>query len=730
MQPDYPDKQCYNNADQACYLGRLPIEEIILSDKLKKYYKELTVFVAFLILTAILTYPLILHFSSSVYGYPWPGDQTGTIWHFWWLKYALQHNLSPYFTPLLAAPFGASLPVQYLLWNYTVIALSFLFNEVFVYNLLIFISFPLTAFAMYLLAYYITKNRVASFVAGLIFAFLPYHIMRAQGHLTLAHMQWMPLYVLSLLMLDREKTYRNGVFCGLAFALVVLGDLYYGFFMFIFTALFFGFKGIHWLIVSRKLKIDLGTIAVYLLTAGLAGVIILGFNLSLFKRSGDASVQQRVHPLSELIVYSARPLEYLVPPISNPLFRKYTEPFINANVHGSNVGEQTLFLGYGPILLALAGIAYTWRKRKTAANGKQQQLTVGFFSFAALAALIFSAPPYANVGPIKLYFPSYFLYGFLPMFRCYSRWGVVVAMCITVLAAVGLDYLLKSLSSSRTKGLLVSAIILVLSIEFAFSPQIMYLGSPLPVYEWMKKQKGDFIIAEYPLVVSENVINYDYMFSQRIHRKRIVNGSSAYTLAEEWRINLRDISDRRVPGLLSYLKVKYIIFHPDKYAGEGREVPQMSRSGLKLARTFGETRVYEVTAKPAELIVTPAGNFDKLENWDDKDWRWMSNDGKVSVTNRSTKRMRTTLSFKAISFQEPRMLNVEINGRIVERIRVPSSRAKVYKINNIVLLPGKSKIELKADPDAVAIDSVLHNYDMRKVSVAFDWLELTQEKGR
>ncbi len=297
-------------------------------------------------------------------------------------------------------------------------------------------------------------------------------------------------------------------------------------------------------------------------------------------------------------------------------------------------------------------------------------------------------------------------------------------MCVAVLAGVGLDYLLKHISGNKIKILLISILVVILGLEFAFIPQLTGLKPPAPVYTWLAKQKGDFIVAEYPLVMSEDDINYDYMFNQRIHSKRLVNGASPYSKAEEWRILLSDISDPGVPALLSYLKVKYVIFHPDKYRVKKEKIPNVAESGLKPVETFNNIRVYEVTAEPAKLVAVPEKNFDKLEKWGDEYWRWMSNDGKLSVTNSSAGKIYATLQFKAKSFAKTRMLKVIANGEVVGNLKIPWSSSRVFEVKNIELEPGKSQLILHSSPDAQVIDSIYHNYDMRKVSITFDWLKV------
>src|SRR5688500_4139219 len=59
---------------------------------------------AFLALTMVLTYPLVLHFGTLL-----PGDYSDgwqNYWNYWWLSRAVRAGENPYWTPLLYAPYG------------------------------------------------------------------------------------------------------------------------------------------------------------------------------------------------------------------------------------------------------------------------------------------------------------------------------------------------------------------------------------------------------------------------------------------------------------------------------------------------------------------------------------------------------------------------------------------------------------------------------------------------
>ena len=66
-----------------------------------------------------------------------------------------------------------------------------------------------------------------------------------------------------------------------------------------------------------------------------------------------------------------------------------------------------------------------------------QAFYVKLFLFITFVGILFSMPPYWNFGIFKIYFPSFFMYKILPMFRAYARFGILVMLSISVLAGIG-----------------------------------------------------------------------------------------------------------------------------------------------------------------------------------------------------------------------------------------------------------------------------------------------------
>jgi hypothetical protein len=178
--------------------------------------------------------------------------------------------------------------------------------------------------------------------------------------------------------------------------------------------------------------------------------------------------------------------------------------------------------------------------------------------------MIFSAPPYATVPLHKIYFPSHFLYRFFPMFRSYARFGVLVLLCFSILAAFGFKLLLEKANSCRWRVILTIFAFCLLSFEFLDIPPFHNVDvNTLPVYEWLAKQPGDFAILVYP----EDNSNFD-LLAQRVHRKRFLNPKGR--TSPEIRSLYGNISNLTTPETIEKLRrwgVRYIVVRRDSSLG-------------------------------------------------------------------------------------------------------------------------------------------------------------------
>ncbi len=200
-----------------------------MSQRMGSAQTRFWVLVLFVILSLLMTYPLVLHLRTAVPGPPW--DNFVWLYDLWWFRHSIVDlGQWPTYNPGIFYPYGYDLRLsETMLANKVLIApILFWGDEVLAYNVLLLLGFILTGYATYLLLAYLTGNPYAAVVGGAIFAFCPYrmHAMAA-GWLPLLSTQWIPLTFLYLERTLRERKARYALAAGLFRALNILSSWYY-----------------------------------------------------------------------------------------------------------------------------------------------------------------------------------------------------------------------------------------------------------------------------------------------------------------------------------------------------------------------------------------------------------------------------------------------------------------------------------------------------------------------
>ena len=565
---------------------------------------------SYLLTSVLLTWPLIFRLNSILFGDY--GDTRGGVWSIWAKS---SGALDGTVNKLIAAPFGV--PSEYgfsqPITDWTMLVLSKFSNEIAAYNLYVFLSFPLTAFGTYFFLIRIIKSRSAAFFGGLMFGFSPAAVMQAVGgHAPYAFNVFVPLFLLSLFNNREKRTLRSAFLVAMTFSLVALTSLYFGYFA-IYIAIFF----VVFDLFSSKKNTKWVTAQNYLYGAVIALLLIVPFQYKaiyqqLTMNTDTLEKMGRIRDLGQLTVYSSRFLEYFKPSIIHPVLGKYIEDSARESLHGSNLFEQTLYLGITPVVVFFAGLLLFWRKRF---DGLLRVYFL-FFGLAASFMYYMSLPPMVSIGNVKLPTLSKFAYTITPMFRVYSRFGILVNFFLACAVAVVLAHLFISMKRWRYSMLL--AFLLPLLVFEYWSTPVSYSKSvinPPAVYQWIAEDPGDFIIAEYPMMPADEASFYSYMFWQRVHKKRLVNGAAPNN-TEAWAFyeKVRDLSNPETPKLLRAAGVKYVLVHNQSYKtgpipaalkryypyeisamtynnGTAPEIP----FSLSLVQVFGKVGIYTIS---------------------------------------------------------------------------------------------------------------------------------------
>ena len=210
--------------------------------------------------------------------------------------------------------------------------------------------------------------------------------------------------------------------------------------------------------------------------------------------------------------FTARPWHYLIPDINNPILgnlavkmhykiwesRPYylTEPFFPK--------EHTLFLGYTLMGLSLYTIYLSFLKNKLGTKTKNPfsadlLFFTRFFLATGIVSFVFSLPPYVAFNEFRIYFPSHFIYNFMPQFRTYARFGIFVFISNAVLATIALNHIYYKLKPTLKRNLFIVGFCTLIFIEFTnFPPYPSITTTPTKPYQWILSKQDSFGYLEIP----------------------------------------------------------------------------------------------------------------------------------------------------------------------------------------------------------------------------------------
>lgn len=682
-----------------------------------KIFRIILALLFFFVLSVIYTWPLILHFNEAIFGIwgnrnRYGGDMFSSIYSYWLIKYLIQNHLSIFKNPLTIFPFGASgsyayglRPIGEVLVGYVMTILS---NEKVTYNFMIFSSFILSGIVVFLIVWKLTKNYWASLISGFVFSFSPYHLYVSCGWAELCQIYLFPLYFFCLLKANETKKLIWGIISGLLFAYICLYVLYYGYFAGVATGIFVIFKlvwdykrnkKIDW-VVAKNLGIGF-SFALIIVFAGFSKMppwdMLGGNNLAKYK-------------LDDIVLRSARPLDYILPSIDHPIFGNFSRDLLDNHFKFThNVFD--ISLGWLTLGLAIFGsIAFLKKKIQ-----KDQffNFSVTFFIVIAVALFILSMPPFFNFLGLKIPLPSQLIFYLTPMFKSVSRYGVIVMCSVSILAGISLDYISRKFSVTKKALLYFFVFIIVL---FEFQNKSMYVATSYyevpSVYQWLSIQPEKFAIAEYPAMLDFDYRNMYYKYFQRLHQKPMMNGAQADSKDDLLRISLFDITSLGTQKILKGLGIKYLVIH-DQFYNEYYQLntsllhmkPPLEIKGLKLIKTFENERFYEIESAPQKIAIATGGDFyqgeqDKKENIV---WHWFVNGAMVNFYNFDSQPREVTIKFNVTTVLDSSTLYLVNSNN--QGYPLPLSLGKIVPVEIKTRLdPGTNIIKLVSKDQPILID--------------------------
>jgi hypothetical protein len=489
----------------------------------------------FTALTALMTWPQVRHLGTHAADHH---DVYFNMWRLTWMAHALASAPSTFFDGNVFYPerhaltFSDAMPLEGfvaapLLWAGV--------RRVLVHNVLLLGAIITSAVAMFVLVRRLTGSVTAAFVAGIVFAFAPYRFEHYM-HMELQWAVWMPLAFWAVHRTIDSGRWLHGLQAGAFVVLQMLSSVYYGIFLGIVLGI-----GTGLLLVGLK-----GPRAVRAVGALAAGGALAALLCAVYAQpylATKSAVGGR--PAAEIIRYSARASDYLR---ATPENKMYGEGLADLGL-----SERRLFPGLVPVVLAIVGLLL--RPPPKAALVYVVALLVAF--------------------EMSLGFRGYsyrFLYDHLSIFgglRAPARFGIVVLMCLAVLAGYGYAALNERLPAVG-RGVLAALIPCALLLEYRVAPLrlVRYANAAPPIYALLAAQPRG-VVAEFPMPRPDELPGPDayYSYMSTFHWSPLLNGYSGFYPSSYLRrlVDVRRFPDARSIEVLRRAGVTYVIVHLSFY---------------------------------------------------------------------------------------------------------------------------------------------------------------------
>lgn len=516
----------------------------------------------YILFAVIFTFPLITHLDSGILRGLDTEDAFEQAWVVAWVQHALPAHLSGLFDAPIYYPAHNTLAYQDNLIPIALLTLPLHLatqNPLVVYNVALILAFPLSALAMYALAFHLTAHHGAAFLAGLIFAYCPYRERHIE-HLNQSSAEAVPLIILSFELARTRGGNLRWLAFGLSLALCTTLSIYYLMFTLLGLACYAGTLALHRApLLSAEGRRGLLGLAAGIGVEAAALLPYLGTQRSV---GGERKLQEVVFFSSDLRDFLHAGPQSLLYGWTDSVW--HIAPF---------EVRQYMFPGWTALALALVGgclAAGTRRARSGPAKGPG--LSPGrAFLLVALALAILEMGPYLRLFGtlIKVPMPYLAVYALVPGyagFRDIGRMDQVMMAFLCGAAAIGAARLV---GRPRRAGVLLALAALIVLESWVVQRPLLPVasGSRIPAaYAWLALQPAG-VVAELPMChlnTAPCIEEAAYMYFSTYHWHPLVNGGGGFAPAD-WDATTASMLTFPSPQAYATLRrhaVRYLIVHP------------------------------------------------------------------------------------------------------------------------------------------------------------------------
>ncbi len=512
---------------------------------------------AFLCLSLIATYPLVLHLGRALPGDL--GDPLFTSWLLGWDADRLRHGLHAFWDAPILFPSRNTVAFSEHMLGIAVLVAPVIWltgNPILGYDVAFLLTYVIAGSGMYLLTRELTERRDAAFLAGLAFAFGPMRALHI-SHLQVLAWGWMPIALWGLHRYFARRSFAALAMFVAAFTMQALSNGYFLYYLSIAAA----FVVVYELITQPASQTERVRVIATLAVASLIILAFVGAVAVIY-----IAVRQQygfTRPYDDWTMFSADVRSYFSAPASARLWHPW--------LHGDGSPERQLFPGLVTLICAAAAC---W-------PGRARRGIATLYAALGATAFVLSLGPEPSVWSHRLLSsgPYLWLARIVPGMdglRAPARLGVLVLLSLCVLAAFGAARLLTRVRPGA-RGVAVALIGLAIFAEGWSAPLELVAfdahGRPgdRSAYRWLAQQPFGGAI-ELPVIDWGIAPTLTYQYATLLHGHPIINGYSGYgSPLQEFLggaaspLNDLDRMDAAL-DLLRAVGVRYVLVHPHDYA--------------------------------------------------------------------------------------------------------------------------------------------------------------------
>lgn len=669
--------------------SRVAEQSLVAVPLSETWISKIVVFLGYIVVAVIFTWPLVLHGRSAVIQKgSVPVDAGQGLWNLWWTRQAIFQGTNPYITHYIFYPEKINLFWQTLSLPNTILSLPVLtiLGPISAFNTLGILSFGLSGYFTYRITNGIVNNRVASLIAGFIFAFSSFHMqVLLGGPMEIIAIQWIPLYIALLMRVLQSPTSTNTIVAAGSLIVTTLASQYYGLYCVVYTVAHVGLV----LLLSSGWKERIRR----LLSAIAIGFIWLATLIPFLWPFTALNSAPPEDWYERQVYHSVALIDFLFPNLLHPIWGdSFAARLATMHPYGTENGAS---LGILAIILIIVGCI------------RYRKLAWPWLVLLLFTALLAMGPELKIEGEITGIPLLFALLDYIGPFRNSSRPSYFIAVMMlpaSILIAYGVQGILTY--TRRWQRVVAGLVGLALIAEAWVKPWPLLFVDVAPLYMRLNNDPVPGAVIELPPDTDKS----QYMLNQMCHGRPLAGGYLARTpdyphvkydsfMQRLWQATEAppDIFNTPPVAELANLGIRFITLDVERLSFEQLATlrEQLTQQGIELYLAEKQVEVYKIEPSAAQPVLLPQTGWYAPETNGERTWRWTS--GTATTRLLTASRAAITLSFQATTYDTDRPLSLRLDGMLLGEYMIPAAPFDQTISLSFIIPAGEHQLQLESD---------------------------------